>query len=321
MASNVTPRSARHPSDRNDPLNRDPITEEPGAHPVGVGIGAGTGALTGAAVGATAGPVGAAIGAVAGGIAGGYMGKVAAEEINPTNELDYWRSAWSTRPYARDRSFNDFEPAYRVAVNEYSISPMSVPFERVEPRIRTAYESAASHGVAWQDAREASRDAWNRAANMNAELATEAEKSSADQINDVLQMLNDSVEGFNAAADRLDDPQFVATCRRYSDERRRLADELKPVIAQGGREPTTATEIRGALSRAWMSVRSALGGGDQAIIESIEAAEDHAVETYRRALASDRLTSDSREILYRQFPTIKAAHDQFSTWKHQSAAA
>ena len=55
-----------------DLLNRDPITEEPGAHPIGTGVGAASGALAGAAIGAlTAGPVGIIAGSMIGGIAGG----------------------------------------------------------------------------------------------------------------------------------------------------------------------------------------------------------------------------------------------------------
>lgn len=55
-------------------LNLDPITGEPGSHPIGTGVGAAGGALTGAAIGAVAGPVGAAAGAVVGAIAGATIG-------------------------------------------------------------------------------------------------------------------------------------------------------------------------------------------------------------------------------------------------------
>ena len=68
-----------------DLLNRDPITEEPGAHPIGTGVGAASGALAGAAIGAlTAGPVGIIAGSMIGGIAGGMAGKEVAEANNPT---------------------------------------------------------------------------------------------------------------------------------------------------------------------------------------------------------------------------------------------
>ena len=66
--------------------NRDPISGEPGSHPVGTGVGAAGGATTGAIIGAVVGgPVGGAIGAAIGGIAGGLTGHEVAEGVNPTD--------------------------------------------------------------------------------------------------------------------------------------------------------------------------------------------------------------------------------------------
>ena len=48
--------------------NPDPITGEPGAHPVGTGLGAAGGAIAGAAIGTIGGPVGMAAGAVIGAV-------------------------------------------------------------------------------------------------------------------------------------------------------------------------------------------------------------------------------------------------------------
>lgn len=68
-----------------DPLNKDPITNEPGSHPLGTSVGAASGALTGATIGAvTAGPLGIIAGSMIGAIAGGMAGKEVAEANNPT---------------------------------------------------------------------------------------------------------------------------------------------------------------------------------------------------------------------------------------------
>lgn len=48
--------------DARSALNADPITGEPGAHPIGTGVGAAGGAATGAAIGSVAGPIGTLIG-------------------------------------------------------------------------------------------------------------------------------------------------------------------------------------------------------------------------------------------------------------------
>ncbi len=66
--------------------NADPLTGEPGAHPVGVGLGAAGTALVGAAIGALAGPLGVIAGTTLGAVAGGLLGKEAAESANPTAE-------------------------------------------------------------------------------------------------------------------------------------------------------------------------------------------------------------------------------------------
>src|SRR2546421_5181345 len=79
--------------------NRDPITGTPGAHPVGTGVGAAGAGAAGAAIGAAAGPAGAAIGAVVGAVAGGLVGKGVAEAVNPTEEENYWKENYQTRPY------------------------------------------------------------------------------------------------------------------------------------------------------------------------------------------------------------------------------
>jgi len=71
--------------------NPDPLTNEPGAHPIGAGVGAATGgvagigaaAVAGAALGTAVGPVGATLGAVVGAVAGGLAGKEIAEQIDP----------------------------------------------------------------------------------------------------------------------------------------------------------------------------------------------------------------------------------------------
>lgn len=65
----------------------DPITGEPGAHPVGVGVGALGAGAAGAAIGSIGGPIGMLIGAAIGAVAGGLAGKeVAATSDTPASE-------------------------------------------------------------------------------------------------------------------------------------------------------------------------------------------------------------------------------------------
>ena len=144
--------------------NPDPITNEPGAHPVGVGLGAATGgAAAGAAAGAVAGPVGAVVGAVVGGIAGGYAGKAAAEAVDPSIEDAYWRDNYRTRPYYDSATtYDEYAPAYRYGWEGRQRYPDRC-FDEVEADLQSGWGRARDNSkLDWQRAREATRDAWDR---------------------------------------------------------------------------------------------------------------------------------------------------------------
>jgi hypothetical protein len=135
-----------------DARNEDPITGEPGSHPVGVGVGPAAGATAGGAIGAAGGPVGAAVGAVVGGIAGAAAGKAGGEAVNPTVEDAYWRENHPRQDYASpDDHFDDYGPAYRAGYEGPS-------------RYRTSYDKAEGEiSRNWEKDRGSSRWDWDRA--------------------------------------------------------------------------------------------------------------------------------------------------------------
>ena len=147
-------------------LNRDPITDEPGSHPVGTGLGAAGGALTGAAAGSIGGPIGAAVGAVVGAVVGGLAGKAAGEAVNPTAEDDYWRGKYSSEPYYEaGRSYDDYGPAYRLGTT--GRTPSEDDWKAVEPRLAGDWDrSRGGSTLSWDQALPATRAAWERAGHL-----------------------------------------------------------------------------------------------------------------------------------------------------------
>lgn len=141
--------------------NADPITGEPGSHPVGAGLGAASGAAGGVAIGAIAGPVGAVAGAVIGGVIGGLAGKGIAEKIDPTVEEAYWKENYRNEPYyAEDKDFADYGPAYQMSVARYS---PEARFEDHEPTMASDWDSnKGSSRLHWEEARAAAKAGWDR---------------------------------------------------------------------------------------------------------------------------------------------------------------
>ncbi len=146
--------------------NRDPLSGEVGAHPIGVGLGAVAGGMAvGAAVGTVAGPIGTAIGALFGAVAGGLVGKGAAEMVEPTADDAYWRANYAQRAYAANHAadWDDYEPAYRYGANHYNRN-VGRGFDEVEEEMGKNWETVrGSSTLAWDVARYASADAWERA--------------------------------------------------------------------------------------------------------------------------------------------------------------
>lgn len=146
-------------------LNADPITGEPGSHPVGTGVGGIGGAAAGAAIGSMAGPLGTLIGGAIGAIVGGGAGHAAAEAIDPTREEAYWRAQYANADYYREgHDFDrDYHPAYAVGYANRARYGADARFEDHESDLEQSWnEVKGDSRLAWEDAKRASYDAWNR---------------------------------------------------------------------------------------------------------------------------------------------------------------
>ena len=152
------------PKTKEELRNEDPITGEPGAHPVGSGLGAAAGgAVAGAAAGAVGGPIGAAVGAAVGGVAGGLAGKAIAEQIDPTVEAAYWKSNYKERSYTDSSlDYSHYDPAYRYgweSRGQYDESD----FDAVESDLERNWSTKRGDSqLQWKQARPATKDAWER---------------------------------------------------------------------------------------------------------------------------------------------------------------
>jgi hypothetical protein len=145
--------------------NADPITDEPGSHPIETGIGAAAiGAASGMAVGAVAGPMGAAIGAAVGAVAGGYAGKGVGELIDPTTEDTWLRDNFGSRSYVRQgETFETYHPAYHYGAEAESKYGEN-KFDVIEPELQRGWDTNKSAAMPWDHARGAVKDSYERTA-------------------------------------------------------------------------------------------------------------------------------------------------------------
>lgn len=128
-------------------------------------------------------------------------------------------------------------------------------------------------------------------------------------INSLIELNRDGQKGFQEAAEKIDDPLIKTYCLEQSRARANFVGELQTLVHSLGDEPDNTGTVSGALRRGWMDLKSALGGGDHAILAATETMEDNANSKYRKALA-ESLPADVRDIVERQFESVKQSHDK-----------
>ena len=316
-------------------LNLDPISKEPGAHPVGTGLGAiAGGAATGAAVGTVAGPVGTLVGVVAGAVAGGLGGKAVAEGVNPTAEDAYWRDNYNRESYYESgRTYDDYAPAYRLALHGRTAYGGS--FDQTENRLAADWDAQKERStLSWDQARHASRAAWDRldtqypgttsreGMTAGATSANPASDSDVvDTLNDLLECCRDGEFGFRECAEHCKEADIKTLLGRHAQECRSASQELVTLIRQYGGTADEGGSVSGAMHRGWVSVRGTLSGyTDQAMLDECERGEDAAVARYRKALKGN-LPSAVRTVVERQAQGVQRNHDQVKALRNALKAS
>ncbi len=301
-------------------LNLDPITDEPGAHPVGTGLGAAAGgAAAGAAAGIIAGPIGAVAGAIVGAVAGGLGGKAVAESINPTAEDAYWRDRYTQESYYEaGRSYEDYAPAYRLGLD--GRSSYDGTFDDAQTHLATQWDSKKERStLSWPQAQVASRAAWNRIDDQLGSRSLAGQDIDNDDVidtlNDLLESCRDGEYGFKECAEHTKAQDIKTLLLRHADECRVAGAELGSQIRQLGGELDEGGTASGALHRGWVSVRGTLSGyTDLAMLEECERGEDAALARYRKAL-KDTLPGSIRGIVERQAQGAQRNHDQIKAMR------
>jgi uncharacterized protein (TIGR02284 family) len=317
-------------------LNRDPITDEPGAHPVGTGVGAVGGALAGAGVGAIGGPIGAAVGGVAGAVIGGLAGKAVAESIDPTAEETHWRDNYHREPYyERGRTFDDYAPAYRLGLT--GRARYQGDWQSAESKLASEWDEArGKSSLSWPQAQPASRAAWERidsrgAGAGGAAAAVGSAQSTGnmsgdrddvvDALNDLAECCKDGEYGFRACAEQAKREDLKSVFLQRADDCRRGAQELYEQIRACGGKIDEGGSAAGAMHRGWVAVKAKLSTyDDKAVLEEAERGEDNAMARYRKALKQP-LPANAKLVVERQMQGVQRNHDQIKMLRDQFRAA
>lgn len=147
-----------------------------------------------------------------------------------------------------------------------------------------------------------------------------ANDNPASVLKDVVETARDGEKGFREAAEHFKSAEFKSMAQRISAERAGFARELEPELRTAGKDEKADGTAAGTLHRAWIDIKTALGGGDQTILDWLEQGEDHAKKVYGDALKST-LPTAAQQIVRRQYDRVVATHDQVKALRDQHKAA
>jgi uncharacterized protein (TIGR02284 family) len=142
--------------------------------------------------------------------------------------------------------------------------------------------------------------------------ATKKQDETIDVLNNLIQTCRDGQNGLEDAASHVENPAIRSFLGEQCRIRARFADQLQQEVWQLGGTPEEYGSAGGTVRRAWMDLKSAVGGGDKAILSSCEAGEDSAVAQYRSALEK-LLPENARSVVALQYESIERTHERIRT--------
>jgi uncharacterized protein (TIGR02284 family) len=147
------------------------------------------------------------------------------------------------------------------------------------------------------------------------------ENNAISVVENLIETDRDGEKGYRDAAEHAKRADLKSYFHEQSAERQRFAQELQTELSKLGKpDKKVSPSAGGAMHRAWIDTKVALGGGDKTILESVEAGEDNAKDTYSKAL-SGTLPESLKEIVRRQAASVGRAHDKVRTLRDEAKAA
>ncbi len=165
----------------------------------------------------------------------------------PDSEMQYWRDAYTSEPYFEEgRHFEDYSPAYEIGWTGYH--DYGGEFDTAECVMATDWTvHKGISSLSWEQARAASRAAWQRAENAR-EFTTDGSARPEEAIatlNELVENARNGELGFREAAEHTKTLAVNALFVRCAENWREAAAELQEQIERLGGEVEQGGSVRG----------------------------------------------------------------------------
>jgi len=144
----------------------------------------------------------------------------------------------------------------------------------------------------------------------------------AEILNDLIQINNDRVAGYEKAINELqtEDSDLKSLFVRMVGESHKYKMALATEVQALGDEIEQGTTNSGKIYRAWMDVKAVFTGHDRkTILNNCEFGEDAAQKAYKMALEEEGLSADLRSLITDQKAALRVSHDEIKALRDSQA--
>ena len=152
----------------------------------------------------------------------------------------------------------------------------------------------------------------------------ENNKKVVEVLNDLIQINNDRITGYERAIKELKDESadLKTLFEGYIDQSRNIRNQLGTEVQTLKGEMDEGTTGSGKIYRAWMDVKAVFTGHDRhTVLENCEFGEDAAQKAYKSALETDDLPAYLVQLISKQQIELKAAHDEVKALRDENKYA
>ncbi len=147
-------------------------------------------------------------------------------------------------------------------------------------------------------------------------------KHIVDALQKLSEVCRDGQNGYRDGAEHAKDPQLKNFLNEVSLERAKFAGDLENEAVRWGKADVDRSgSALGAIHRGWTDLKANLGGGDDAILSSMETGDSYAKDQYDKYIRDNQLPDDVLGIIRNQAQAIVGMLERIRVMRQRQRAA
>lgn len=128
-------------------------------------------------------------------------------------------------------------------------------------------------------------------------------------LNELIDANLDSAEGYQTAADAIDNVDYQLIFREHAQQRTEFVRELSELVRSYGGDPDQTGTMAGTFQRVWINIKAALTGSDAAIMEECDRSEETMLVLYGDIIPQS-VPEDVKALARTHLSYIRIAHER-----------